>query len=82
MTFMYDEAGVPDHRYAMLRCGMFVFYFVFYWFLICVILHLDVGRLLNFPLRLRENFTVAAMHVRLAKTYLLSCSFIKLKYFS
>ena len=30
---MYDEAGVPDHRYAVLRCGRFVFYFVFYWFL-------------------------------------------------
>ena len=33
MTFMYDEAGVPDHRYAVLRCGRFVFYYVFYSFL-------------------------------------------------
>ena len=55
--------------------------FILYFIGFCIILHPDVGRLLNFPLRLGENVTVATMHVRLAKTYLLSCSFIKLKYF-
>ena len=53
--------------------------FILYFIGFCV-LHPDVGRLLNFPLRLRENVTVARIPVRLAKTYLLSCLFIKLKY--
>ena len=55
--------------------------FILYFIGFCVILHPDVGRLQNFPLRLRENVTVATMPVRLAKTFLLSCLFIKLKYF-
>ena len=32
--------------------------FILYFIGFCVILHPDVGRLLNFPLRLRENVRV------------------------
>ena len=49
---MYNEACVLDHRYTCVVVGLaFILYFIVF----CVISYPDVGRLLNFPLRLRET---------------------------